>query len=65
MEEIGQTDYDKNQRNHEDVWLGKIKFVGELITNVTFKEKDLKIKIFMMRNTNNLFGTDRKEQFQL
>ena len=44
---------------------GKIKFVGELITNVTFKEKNLKSKMFVMRNKNNLFRTDWMEQFQL
>ena len=43
----------------------KIKYVGELITNVTFKEKNFKLKIFEMIYTNNLFDTDLLEQFQL
>ena len=42
----------------------KIKFLGKLIKNVTFKEKTLKLKMIVMRNTHNLFGTDWMEQFQ-
>ena len=36
----------------------KIKFEGELITNVTFQGRAFKLKMFVLRNTENLFGTD-------
>ena len=32
--------------------------------NATFNEKTLKLKSFILKNTNNLFGTDRITQFQ-
>ena len=44
---------------------GKIKFEGELIINTTFNGKTLKSKLFVLKNTNNLFGTDWMAQFQL
>ena len=37
---------------------GKIKLEGELIINTTFNGKTLKLKLFVQKNTNNLFGTD-------
>ena len=43
----------------------KIKFVGELITNVAFQGRALKLKTFVLKNTENLFGTDWAEKFQL
>ena len=43
----------------------KIKFKRELITNATFNEKTFKLKSFIQKNTNNLFGTDWRTQFQL
>lgn len=43
----------------------KIKFKGELIANTTFNGKTLKLKLFILKNTNNLFGTDWMTQFQL
>ena len=39
---------------------GKIKFMGELITNITFKEKNLEIKI-VCDEKHNLFGIDWME----
>ena len=43
----------------------KIKFEGELITNATFSGKNLKLKLFILKNMNNLFGTDWMTQFKL
>ena len=43
----------------------KIKFVGEFITNVTLNQKTLELRLFIIKNTNNLFGTDWMEQFKL
>ena len=40
----------------------KIKFEGKFITNVTLKEK---LRLFVMKNTNNLFGTNWVVQFKL
>ena len=42
----------------------KIKFEGELITNVTFQGRTLKLKTFVLTNTENLFGTDWMEEFK-
>ena len=42
-----------------------LKIVEELITNATVKENNLKLKMLVTRNTNNLFGTDWMEQFQI
>ena len=36
----------------------KIKFKGGLIINTTLNGKTLKLKLFILKNTNNLFGTD-------
>ena len=41
----------------------KIKFMGELITNVRFKEKNLEIKN-VSDEKHNLFATDWMEKFQ-
>ena len=43
----------------------KIKFKGELIINTMVNEKTLKLKLLVLKNTNNLFGTDWMTQFQL
>ena len=43
----------------------KLQFEGEVITNVTLKNKTLKLKMFVLRDTNNLFGTDWIESFEL
>ena len=44
---------------------GKIKIKGELIISTTFNGKTLKLKLFVLKNTNNLFGIDWMTQFQL
>ena len=43
----------------------KIKFERELITYAMFNGKTLKLKLFVLKNMNNLFGTDWMTQFQL
>ena len=43
----------------------KIKFEGEVTTNVTLKGKTKKLKMYILRNTNNLFGTDWIQSFEL
>ena len=43
----------------------KIKFEGELITNVTFQGRMLKRKTLILKNTENLFDTDWMEKFNL
>ena len=43
----------------------KIKFEGELITHVIFQGRTLKLKMFVLRNTENLFGTDWMKKFKL
>ena len=35
----------------------KIKFKGELNTNETFQGRPLKLKTYVLKNTENLFGT--------
>ena len=43
----------------------KINFVGEVWLNMNFNNKIKKMKIFVMQNTNNLFGTDAITKFNL
>lgn len=43
----------------------KINFEGEIITNVTLNGTTKKLKMFVLKNTNNLFGTDWMQQFNL
>ena len=43
----------------------RIRFEGEVTTNVTLNEKTLKLGMFVLRNTNNLFGTDWIQTFEL
>lgn len=43
----------------------KIKFKGEFITNLKLNDKTLKLRVFVMKNTYNLFGTNWMEQFNL
>ena len=42
----------------------KLKFEGELITNVTFQGRTLKLKMFVLKNIENLFGTHWMEKFK-
>ena len=41
----------------------KINFVGEVSLIINFNNKIKKMKIFVMQNTNNLFGTDAITKF--
>ena len=43
----------------------RIRFESEVTTSVTLKIKTLKLKMFVLRNTNNLFGTDWIQKFEL
>ena len=43
----------------------KISFEGEVIINVTLKNKTKKLRLFVLKNTTNLFGTDWIQQFEL
>ena len=43
----------------------KIHFEGEIIVNVTQNNKTKKMKIFVLKNTNNLFGSDAIQEFEL
>ena len=43
----------------------KLKFMGETFINVFFTGKERKLKVFVMRNTQNLFGTDWMGEFDL
>ena len=43
----------------------KIKFEGEIIVNVTLNNKTKKMKLFVLKNTNNLFGSDAIQEFEL
>ena len=43
----------------------KIKFEGEIITYVTFNGTTKNLKMFVLKNTDNLFGTDWMQQFNL
>ena len=39
--------------------------MGETFINVFFNEKERKLKAFVMRNAQNLFGTEWMEEFDL
>ena len=43
----------------------KIRFEGEVTANVTLKGKTKKLKMYILRNTSNLFGTDWIQSFEL
>ena len=43
----------------------KLKFMRENFINVFFNEKERILKAFVMRNAQNLFGTDWIEEFHL
>ena len=44
----------------------KIKFEWDLITNVTFNgTTKKKLKLFVLKNTENLFGTDSIQEFNM
>lgn len=62
---IGKPTMMKTTKSARSVTGNKIKFEGELITNITLKGKTLKSKVYIMKNTNNLFGSDLIENFRL
>ena len=43
----------------------KIHFEGEIIVNVTQNNKTKKMKIFVLKNANNLLGSDAIQEFEL
>ena len=43
----------------------KIHFEGKIIVNVTQNKKTKKMKIFVLKNTDNLFGSDAIQEFDL
>ena len=43
----------------------ELKFMGETFINVFFNVEERKLKAFVMRNAQNLFGTDWMEEFDL
>ena len=43
----------------------KLKFMGKTLINVFFNGKERKLKVFVIRNSQNLFGTDWIEEFGL
>ena len=53
------------KKNAHSVTGQKTKLEGEFITNVTMNEKTIQVRLFVMKNTNNLFGTHWMEQFKL
>ena len=48
-----------------DITGNKLKFVGECYTNIIFIGKTLKLRGFVMNWTQNLFGMDWIESFNL
>ena len=42
-----------------------MKFMGETFINVFFNGKERKLKAFVIRNTQKLFGTEYMEKFDL
>ena len=53
------------QKTSKTVTGTKIKFEGELITKVTFNDTTKKLELFVLKNTENLFGTDWIQEFNL
>ena len=62
---LGRSTMIKSTKIVKSVTGEKIEFEGEFITNATFNGKTLKLTSFVLKNTNNLFGTDWRTQFQL
>ena len=55
----------KTSKTAKTVTGTKIKFEGELITKVTFNGTTKKLKLFVLKNIENLFGTDWIQEFNL
>lgn len=62
---LGRPTMIKSHKTARSVSGEKITFEGELLTNISFQNKTEKAKIFVMRKSNNLFGTDLFEKFRL
>ena len=55
----------KTKKMARSVTRHKINFEGEVTANVTLKGKTKKLKMYILKNTNNLFGTDWITSFEL
>ena len=55
----------KTTKTAKTVTETKIKFEGELITKVTFNGTRKKLKLFVLKNTEDLFATDWIQEFNL
>ena len=42
----------------------KLNLLGEIVTNVTLEGRTQKLRLFVMKNTDNLFGTDAIQKFR-
>lgn len=62
---IGKPTMIKTNKVARSVTGEKIHFEGEVIINVSLKRKTKKLKVFVLRNTTNLFGTDWIQEFEL
>ena len=57
-----------NVTNHQNSLIsnwGEIYFEGEIVVNVTLENKTKKLKIFELKNINNLFSSDAIQEFEL
>lgn len=64
-ENLGKPTLLKSNKIARTVTGKRINFVGEIWVNINFNNKTIKMKIFVMKNTNNLFGTDAITKFNL
>ena len=62
---LGRPTMIKSRKTARSVSGEKITFEGEILTNISFQNKTEKTKIFVMRKSSNLFGTDLIEKFRL
>ena len=62
---IGRPKMLKTKKMARSVTRHKINFEGEVTANVTLKGKTKKLKMYILKNTNNLFGTDWITSFEL
>ena len=60
---LGKPTMIKSSKIAKSVTGEKSKFQEELIINIMFNGKSLKLKLFVLKNINNLFGTDWMTQF--
>lgn len=62
---IGKPKMRQTNRVAHSVTGERIRFEGEVTTNVTLKGKTLTLKMFVLKKSNNLFRTDWIQQFEL